>query len=264
MQKIADILKDIIIRAGEIMTGARNIEKDGGVEEKGENAANMVTIYDVAVQSFIIDEIKKHIPDARFVAEEKENDKESLSQEYCFIIDPIDGTANFIHDYRHSCISLAMLNRGVVVFSAIYDPYLCELFSAQKGYGATLNGMKISVSERDMEHSIVAFGTSPYHKRRLGDATFKLCRELFERCSDIRRCGSAALDLAYLAAGRNDIFFEMELCPWDIAAGWLLIREAGGIITTKDGEEIDFSRSCPVIAANKVVYNELLEITKNC
>ena len=263
MQGVADILKDIIVRAGEIMTGASDIEGSGNVEEKGGDTANMVTLYDVAVQSFLIEEIKKHIPSAYFVAEEKENDEESLSREYCFIIDPIDGTANFIHDYRHSCISLAMLSCGEVVFSAVYDPYLRELFSAEKGRGAFLNGKKIRVSERDMEHSIVAFGTSPYHKKRLGDSTFKLCRELFEACSDIRRCGSAALDLAYLAAGRNDIFFEMELCPWDFAAGWLLIREAGGAVTDLEGNELDLSHSCPVIAANKVVYDELLSIVKN-
>ena len=263
MKELAKKIQEIVIRAGEIMTCARDIETEGVLSEKGGDAANMVTAYDVAVQNFLIEEIKAILPCAYFVAEEKENDAKELASEYAFIIDPIDGTANFVHDYHHSCISVAMLSYGEVVFACVYDPYLREVFSALKEGGAFLNGKKMAVSERNLQHSIVGVGTSPYHKARLGEKTFHLCRELFMRCSDIRRSGSAALDLAYVAAGRNDIFFEAELCPWDFAAGWLLIREAGGIITQDDGSEVDFSRSCPIIASNKIVYSDLLEIAKN-
>ena len=260
MEELAIKIKETVIRAGKIITEASDIV----ASEKGGNATNMVTAYDVAVQNFLIEEIKKLLPDAYFVAEEKENDEKALLQEFCFIIDPIDGTANFVHGYRHSCISVAMLSYGDVVFSCIHNPYLSETFYATKGGGAFLNGNKIQVSERNMPHAIVGVGTSPYHKARLGERTFRLCRELFLRCSDLRRSGSAALDLAYLAAGRTDIFFEAELCPWDFAAGWLLVREAGGIITQDDGTEVNLSRSCPIIASNKVVYGDLLEISKNC
>ena len=263
MNNISEILTPLLLQAGEIMLSAQDIEAGDSVKEKMGEAANMVTQYDVAVQNFLMTEITKSIPDAYFIAEEKENDPSVLNREYCFIIDPIDGTANFVHDYKHSCISLALFSKGEAIFSAVYDPYQKELFSAVKDGGAFLNGKKIAVSERDWAHAIVAFGTSPYYKDTLGEATFKLCYELYKQCSDVRRCGSAALDIAYLAAGRNDIFFECLLSPWDIAAGYLLVKEAGGLMTDMQGKEIDFSAPSPVIAASPAIYDKLLSIAKN-
>ena len=257
MKNITNELVSIVRRAGRIMTGACDIEASGSVDEKSGDAANLVTAYDLAVQRFLITEITRLVPEAYFFAEEKENEYEAMRGECCFVIDPIDGTANFVHDYHHSCISLAMFSRGDCIFSIVYDPYLDELFSAEKGRGASLNGRAIRVSDRDEAHSIVAFGTSPYYKS-LADKTFSLCRRLFERCADLRRCGAAALDLAYVAAGRNDMFFEYRLSPWDVAAGYLLIREAGGVITDMEGKELDFSAPCGVIAANPGVYGSLL------
>ena len=131
-----------------------------------------------------------------------------------------------------------------------------------KGGGAFLNGKPMKVSERNMSHSIVAFGTCPYYKDTLGKKTFELCYELYRACSDVRRPGAAALDLAYLAAGRNDIFFEIVLSPWDIAAGNLLIKEAGGIITNAEGKDIDFSAPSCVLASNPTVYDEFYKIAK--
>ena len=148
------------------------------------------------------------------------------------------------------------------MFGAIYDPYLDELFTAERGKGAYLNGKKIQVSDRPMELCVAAYGTAPYYRDTLADATFSMCRDVFMACADVRRCGSAALDLAYMAAGRNDLFFEVVLSPWDIAAGALLITEAGGIITDMQGSPIDLSKPCSVIAANKQAYGSLLEIAK--
>lgn len=263
MENIASTLIPIIRRAGEIMLGASDVEGNGGISEKGGDIANLVTVYDVAVQDFLMSEIRKAIPQACFIAEEKENESRLLSEEYCFIIDPIDGTTNFIHGYCHSCISVALFSRGEAVFAAVYDPYLDEIFSAEKGKGAYLNGRRMRVSDRDAAHAIVAYGTSPYYKATLGESTFKLCKELFMSCMDVRRCGSAALDLAYLAAGRNDMFFELMLSPWDIAAGYLLIKEAGGVISDTQGNEIDLSHPCPVLAANPIAYPYLLEKVKS-
>lgn len=261
MNNLSEIIIPLMRRAGKIMLEAENIESQDSLSEKGD-AANLVTVYDVAVQSFLLTEIKKAIPDATFIAEEKENDPSVLDGEHCFIIDPIDGTANFAHGYRHSCISLALFSRGEAVFSAIYNPYGDELFSATRGGGAFVNGKKISVSDRDPAHSIIAFGTAPYYKKELGEKTFRLAYELYRQCSDVRRAGAAALDLAYLAAGRNDGFFECVLSPWDIAAGYLLVKEAGGIITDMDGGEISFSAPSSVIAASPAIYGRLLEIVK--
>lgn len=260
MKNIANSLLPIIREAGKIMTGALDIED--AVSEKGGDAANMVTVFDVAVQNFLMTEITKLIPNAFFFAEEKENNAEDLMRDYCFVIDPIDGTSNFVHDYKHSCISVAMFSKGDIKFAAIYDPYQDEMFSAAKGEGAFLNGKPMKVSDRDMPHAIVAFGTCPYYKDTLGKKTFELCYELYRACSDVRRPGAAALDLAYLAAGRNDIFFEIVLSPWDIAAGNLLIREAGGIITNEKGEPIDFSAPSCVLAANPKIYRTFFEIAK--
>lgn len=262
MENFGEILCPILVKAGEIMLSAHHIESDGSVKEKSGDAANLVTVYDVAVQDFLLSEIKKKITNATFIAEEKENDPAVLQNEYCFIIDPIDGTANFAHEYRHSCISLAMFSHGEAVFCAVYDPYQNEMFSATKGQGAFLNGKRIHVADRDTAHSIVAFGTSPYYKATLGDVTFKICHELFLAFSDLRRCGSAALDLAYLAAGRNDVFFECVLSPWDIAGGALLITEAGGVITDMDGNAISYEKPSPVVAATPRVYDTVLQIVK--
>ena len=152
-----------------------------------------------------------------------------------------------------------MFSYGVPVFGAVYDPYLNELFWAERGKGAYLNDSPIRASERPLQLAIVAFGTAPYYKGQLCEKTFGLLKELFLCCSDVRRCGSAALDLAYLAAGRNDIFFEYCLSPWDIAAGALLITEAGGIISDMNGAPLDYSTPAPVIAASATLYPTLLK-----
>ncbi len=253
-------LLDIIREAGKIMTTAHDIYD--ATNQKGGDAANLVTTYDVAVQKYLMEEITALIPNAFFFAEEKENDAKDLEHEYCFIIDPIDGTANFVHQYHKSAISVALLSHGRPQFAAIYDPYLKEMFFAKKGCGAFLNGAPMYVSTRDMSHAIVAFGTSPYYKEALSEKTFRILRALFNRASDIRRPGAASLDLAYLAAGRNDVFFECILSPWDYAAGSLIITEAGGKISDFDGNEIDFSKPTSVFASSEVLYEEALEIVQ--
>lgn len=258
MQSIQEWITPLIQKAGKTMLEARNVESKDNITVKPGDA-NFVTVYDVAIQEFLIQEIKKQIPEACFIAEEQENDTSILSREYCFLIDPIDGTSNFICDYHHSAISVAMFSYGVPVFGAVYDPYLNELFLAERGKGAYLNGMPIHASKRPLELAMVAFGSAPYYKEQFGEKTFQLLKKLFLCCSDIRRCGSAALDLAYLAAGRNDIFFECCLSPWDIAAGSLLITEAGGVISDMNGNPIDFSKPTPVIAANAEIYPAVLE-----
>lgn len=258
---LVELLTDIIVRAGKIMLSAHGIEGGNGVTVKPGNA-NFVTVYDVKIQNFIMDEIKNAIPEAVFIAEEKDNDSAVLQSEYCFVIDPIDGTTNFIREYRHSCISLAMISEGKTLFGAVYDPYLDEMFCAEKGKGAFLNGRKITVSEKAPEMAITAYGTAPYYKDELADMTFAICKEAFMMGADVRRCGSAALDLAYTAAGRNDAFFECRLSPWDYAAGSLLVTEAGGVISDMRGEPLSLETPSSVIAGNAVCCKRLLEITE--
>ena len=261
MQSIQEWITPLIRQAGKTMLEARNVENNDNITVKPGDV-NFVTVYDVAIQNFLMREIQKRIPQACFIAEEQENDTSILSQEYCFIIDPIDGTTNFICDYRHSAVSVALFSHGEPVFGAVYDPYLDELFWAEKGKGAYLNDTPIHVSKRPLELAMVAFGSAPYYKDRLSEKTFRLLKDLFLCCADVRRCGSAALDLAYIAAGRNDIFFECQLSPWDIAAGLLLITEAGGIITDMNGNTLDLSAPSAVIAATPQIYPAILERVK--
>ena len=256
---IVDLLTVLVRRAGEIVRGAHTGEISDDVEVKP-GTSNFVTLYDVRVQEFLMREIKEAIPSAVFIAEEKENDSAVLSDEFCFIIDPIDGTTNFINDYRHSCISLAMVSHGEAVFGAIYDPYLDELFTAEKGKGAYLNGTPMRVSDRPMARAIAAFGTCPYYKDTHADRTFRFARDVFLATADVRRSGSAALDLAYLAAGRNDVFFEFILSPWDLAAGMLLIAEAGGVVTQIDGSPLSLSAPSSVFAGNPLTYPVLFQM----
>jgi len=262
MQSIQEWITPLIRQAGRTMLEACGVESGENITVKPGDA-NYVTVYDVAVQDFLMQEIQKQLPEACFIAEEQENDTSILSREYCFLIDPIDGTTNFIHDYHHSAISVALFSYGVPVFGAVYDPYLNELFWAERGMGAYLNGKPIHTSDRPVSLAMVAFGSSPYYKEELGEKTFGLLQKLFLCCSDIRRCGSAALDLAYLAAGRNDVFFECRLSPWDIAAGALLITEAGGVISDMNGNPIDYTSPTPVIAANAQIYPTVLNMIRD-
>ena len=259
MQNLIDALSRVVKNAGKIMLGVSGVDSGEEICEKSGDA-NYVTVFDVKVQNYLISEIKAILPDAVFMAEEKENDPEVLQCEHCFIIDPIDGTTNFIRNYKQSSISVAMVSRGEVVLGIVYNPYLDELFSAISGVGAFMNGEKISVSDRSLSESIIGFGPSPYYKEELGRKTFDSLFSIFMRCADVRRTGSAAIDLANVAAGRIDGFFEMRLSPWDIAAGYLLIKEAGGVMTDSLGNDIDLSVPTSVVAGSVSVYKDILSL----
>ena len=252
-------ISPLVLQAGRMILEARDVEATGQVSEKAEDAANLVTAYDKAVQEYLVSALTALYPDARFFAEEQENDTAVLSAPRCFVIDPIDGTANFIHGLCRSSVSLAMLEEGVTVFGAVYDPYLDELYTATLGGGAYLNGRRISVSGRTPQHAMTIFGTSPYQKERQGANTFRLAERLYRKTRDVRRSGSAALDLAAIAAGRADIFFELSLSSWDVAAGLLLIREAGGTVTGLDGARPALGEAAGVLAANPACYGFLLD-----
>ncbi len=253
------IITPIIKKAGEIMLSATNVE----IAEIKQGDVNYVTFYDKKVQDFLIENLKKAYPNAYFIAEEKDNDNKALQNDLCFIIDPIDGTTNFIRDYKSSSISIGLFSRGEGIFGAILNPYLGELFTAEKGKGAYLDGEKITVSNKPFSEAIYAFGSSPYYKKELSDKTFNVAKALFLTCTDIRRSGSAALDFCHVASGRIDLFFECRLSPWDFAAGSIIVKEAGGIITDMDGNELDFTKPQSILCSNKIVYPNALQTIKN-
>lgn len=250
IKKITEIVKE----AGKIILSAHNQENTITAKE---GKKNFVTKYDVAVQEFLFRELGKAFPDAQFIGEEGENDFSTDSLR--FIIDPIDGTTNFMQDYRCSCISVALCNGNDVIAGVVYNPYTNEIFSAEKGKGAYLNDDRISVSERPLSDGLALFGTSPYHPENT-DETFALLRKVFDLSRDIRRSGSAAFDICTIACGRCEVFFEKGLQPWDIAAGTLILKEAGGIALNYDGTEISFSTPNDVVFANPKAYKEFITL----
>ena len=224
--------------------------RDPSMVTAKEGHANFVTTYDKAIQEKLKKGLTDILPDSLFVGEE-EVIHPDISKGYVFIVDPIDGTTNFIRDYKQSCISVALLKDGSQQMGLVYNPYLDEMFTAVKGGGAYLNGTKIMVSNLVLGEGIVIFGTSPYYSE-LNRKSFDLAYHYFRRALDIRRSGSSALDLCSIAAGRAEVFFELRLSPWDYAAGSLIVTEAGGIVTTLEGSPLKFDTICSVIATNGI------------
>lgn len=257
----ADLLPQIqaIVReAGALILGA-DVEK--GVVEKS-NHQDLVTRYDGAVQAFLQQRLLALAPEAGFLGEEDQPGA-LVRRQAMFVVDPIDGTTNFIKGYNHSAISVGLCDGGQMALGVVYNPYTDELFSARRGGGAFLNGAPLRLSPCPMEDAVSVMGTSPYY-RELADLTFAIGRRLFDRNLDMRRSGSAALDLCDLAAGRIDCYFECLLSPWDLAAGSLIAQEAGAVVTDLVGGPLPFDRKSSLAAANPQCHGELLAIAKAC
>jgi len=251
------MLKEIIAlvrQAGDIVLSARDIA--GRTHEKG-GAADLVTEYDVAVENFLREHLLHLLPEAAFFGEETEKQGDPTVG-WTFVVDPIDGTTNFVRSLRQSAISVALAKDGVMEYAAVYDPFRDEMFSARRGGGAFLNGAPIRVSDRPLEKGIFGMGTAIYN-REFDPRTISVLEQLFRRSCDFRRMGAAALDLCYVAAGRYDAFFEFSLAPWDFAAGSLIITEAGGFVSTMEGEAPPMAR-CGIWASNDLNRGILKEL----
>lgn len=236
-------MKEALIRiakkAGEIILSRPEFD----IETK-EGHANFVTTIDKNVQTYLEKALPELLPGSVIIGEEKEN--ESLTDVPTWIIDPVDGTTNLIHDYRWSAVSIALAVGKQPVTGLVYQPYTGDIYYAENGKGAVLNDKAIHVSRVPFENALVCFGTSPYDPslaRRSMDAALAF----LYACADIRRVGSAAIDLCYVAAGRQEIFFELTLKPWDYAAGMLIIKEAGGCFEFLSGGS--FGVNAGVLAA---------------
>ncbi len=256
-------LELLVHNCGEYMKSASVVENDSDCVRTKSSDSDFVTVYDENVQQKLINGILELFPDSHFFAEEKINSAEDTLNGYCFVIDPIDGTTNFIHNLDASAISVALLVDGKLQFGMIYDPYKAEMFTAFKGEGAYCNGKRIFVSDRKLSEAVIAFGTSPYKKAELADDGFELAKRVFMSCADIRRSGSAALDMVNVARGKLDGFFECILSPWDYAAGALIVREAGGNVTDFYGNDVSFSYPSSVLCSNNLVKDEILTIINN-
>ncbi|NWF97630.1 MAG: inositol monophosphatase [Nitrospirae bacterium] len=221
--------------------------------------SDFVTKVDTESEKIIINTIRKKYPSHAFYTEESIKDRNSNS--YRWIIDPLDGTTNYIHQYPVFSISIALEYKGKIILGVIYDPMRKEIFTAIKGKGSFLNGEKINVSKiNNLKYSLITTGF-PFRNKQFIEYYLKLFKNIFLEVSDIRRAGSAAIDLAYIACGRCDGFFEIGLSPWDIAAGSIIIKEAGGVITGFGGGN-DFLFYGNIIAGNPYIHKELLKETK--
>lgn len=202
---------------------------------------------DSLAEAEIIKELKRAYPQAAFLCEESG----AMGRgKQTFVIDPLDGTSNFLHGLPHYCVSIALVENGEPVEAVIYDPVKNELFTASKGKGALLNDRKIRVTDRkDLAGSLLITGTPPRDRARVGPH-LDFCKELLARAEDLRRTGSAALDLAYVACGRADAYFESGIKAWDVAAGVLLVREAGGRACDFKGRGEKILDSGNIIAGN--------------
>ncbi len=219
-----------------------------------------VTEVDSASEALIIKTVRDTFPTHRILSEESIKEPSGES-DYLWIIDPLDGTTNFIHRYPVFAISVGLQHKGDMVVAVVYDPLRDEIFTAEKGRGSYLNGRRITVSRRDrIEDSIITTGF-PFRAKERVDDYLMAFRTLFLKCSDLRRAGSAALDLAYTAAGRCEGFFELGLGAWDVAAGSLLVREAGGIVTDFNGGS-GYIESGNIVAANPHLHGIILEDVK--
>ncbi len=227
------------------------------VEQK-EGHANFVTNIDCRVQAYLERALTRLLPGSRFIGEEKEN--APLTDAPTWIVDPLDGTTNLIHGCRMSAVSIALCEGGQPVLGLVWQPYTREMFWAEKGGGAFLNGRPVRAARNPFSRALVAMGTSPYYGE-LRDQTMALAKEYLKACADIRRSGSAALDLAYLACGRLDVFFELRLKPWDYAAGSLLVTEAGGrICMPLNPSGMDYALSTAIFAATETCWDEALTL----
>ena len=221
---------------------------------------NFVTDTDVAIQEYLRGELSIILPAARFFAEEQEN--AALTEDYTWVVDPIDGTLNFMLNRHFSCVSIALLKEKTPALGMIYNPFTDELFTAIKDEGAFCNDAPIHVSESRFEKSLTTLGTAPYNAE-LHEATVYCMHEFLTKGGDIRRTGSAALDLTDVAAGRTDTFVELILSPWDFAAGALLVTEAGGCFDMPYNENgIDFGKPAAIFASNPFTREKALEIVQ--
>lgn len=238
-----DIIKvtEIVREAGKLM-----LNRDIKIRQKG-NDSNYVTSCDIAVERFLSEKLRTLLPGSLVIGEESDHNPSDGG--ILWVIDPIDGTSNFIRDIGISAISVGLVKDGEPCLGVVYQPYRDEMFYAKKGEGAYLNGERIHVSHRDFAHSHLCSAMSLYDKR-YAPPCFRIIDRVYREADDLRRLGSAAVELAYLACGRVELYFEIRLFPWDAAGAIPIIREAGGSVEVLYRDGLPLDGPFPLIAAN--------------
>lgn len=248
INKVIKIVKE----AGELFKN-----RDFDVELKT-SISDKVTSMDIKVEAFLKDKLTSALVGSGFLGEE--SDAHEIDNEYVWVVDPIDGTANFVRDLGASCVAVALLKNRQAVLGVVYNPYRGEVFHAQKGEGAYMNGEQIAVSDLAFESSMYFTSLSPYGKDG-AKVCMSIMEEVFHACDDMRRFGSAEIELCLLACGRADLYFELVLNPWDYAAGGLILTEAGGYIAIPGQDALTYDGPVAVYAANtKENFDKMKEI----
>jgi myo-inositol-1(or 4)-monophosphatase len=234
----------------------RNMEQVAHLKITAKQNDEYFSEVDVKAEQVIINTIRKAYPNHTILAEE--SGLQTATEEVTWIIDPIDGTSNYLHGFPYFCVSIAVKINNKIEHGVIYDPLRHECFAATRGRGARLNDRRIRVSKQTQLNSALLGIGVPFRCQALAKRYLPTFEALIGQCAGIRRTGSAALDLAYVASGRLDGFFEIGLRPWDIAAGTLIIREAGGLVSDIEGGE-DFIKSGDVVASTPKIFKSLLQ-----
>lgn len=257
-----DFLKvtELVRKAGELLMD-RKIE----ITQK-DTKSNFVTSCDIAVEEFLSVRLRELLPGSLIIGEESEDNPSD--GDLLWVIDPIDGTSNFIRDIGLSAISVGLVKDGEPYFGVVYQPYRDEMFYAKTGAGAYLNGQRIHVSDRDFAHSHLCSAMSLYDKQ-YATPCFRIIDRVYREADDLRRLGSAALELAYLACGRVELYFEIRVFPWDAAGAIPIIREAGGFVEVLYQDKFPLNKPFAILGANsgesfarlkEIVTEELPEI----
>jgi myo-inositol-1(or 4)-monophosphatase len=255
MQPLLNIAIQAARRAGEVIVRGLNRLHRIEVRAKGEN--DFVSEIDTQAEREIIDTVHRRYPQHGFLAEE--SGQSGVDSEVVWIIDPLDGTTNFLHGYPHFAGSIGVQRRGRMEHAVVYDPMRQELFTASRGEGAQLDGKKIRVSPHiGLERALIGTGFPYRANLHWLDSYMAMLKAVMQSTAGVRRPGAAALDLAYVAAGRLDAFWELGLSPWDTAAGTLLITEAGGMVGRLNGGE--YKNEGDIVVGTPKVYAPLLEL----
>jgi myo-inositol-1(or 4)-monophosphatase len=256
MQATLTIAIEAAREAGKIIF--RNMSRVHSLNIKTKEKNDFVSEVDLQAEQEIINVIHRVYPQHGILAEESGSRFSGKDDEYQWIIDPLDGTTNFLHGFPHYSVSIALKHKERLEVAVIYDPFKDELFCAGRGNGASLNDRKIRVSKLpSLEGSLLATGF-PYKENQNIDAYLSSLKDIMLQSSGIRRAGSAALDLAYVGAGRVDGFWEFGLNTWDIAAGCLIVQEAGGLVSDTEGGH-SYLESGNVVAANTKIFRQILQ-----
>ena len=258
MKRFQKLAISVALRAGRLLM--QHYGKTHEIEHKGRHVINLVTNVDKKSEALVVNTLNRNFPTHQILAEEGLGAKGPSP--YKWIVDPLDGTTNYTHGFPFFCVSIGLEVNGKMALGVVYAPMFQELFVGVRGKGASLNGKRIHVSEeRDLSGSLLATGF-PYDIREATRDNLNYFAKFAKTAQAIRRAGSAALDLCYLACGRFDGFWELRLAPWDLAAATLIVEESGGKVTNFEGKKLDLYGD-DVVASNGKIHPAMLRVIQS-